>query len=92
MIKKSDYPQRWPMFPDLLSFPEIPKVTSDTDSHCRYQNLHIRLTIQKQKHKKKERENMYEDISKSTLTTAIKLIMSRYLLQSYNASESKMFR
>lgn len=35
---------------------------------------------------------MYEDLSKSTLTTAIKLIMSRYLLQSYNASESKMFR
>lgn len=54
MIKKSDYPQRWPMFPELLSFPEIPKVTSDTDSHCRYQNLHIRLTIQKQKHKKKK--------------------------------------
>lgn len=86
MIKKSDYPQRWPMFPELLSFPEIPKVTSDTDSHCRYQNLHIRLTIQN-KNTKKERENMYEDISKSTLTTAIKLIMSRYLLQSYNASE-----
>lgn len=52
------------MFPELLSFPEIPKVTSDTDSHCRYQNLHIRLTIQKQKHKKRKRKYVRRFIEK----------------------------